>query len=42
VGIRPGARLEVRPELEIQVDGRAVRVERAVAAKVWVQNAAVR
>src|SRR5436190_1661802 len=42
VGIRPGARLEVHPELEIQVDGRTVRVERAVAAKVWVQNTAVR
>ena len=40
VGIRPGARLEVGPELEIQVDGRTVRVERAVAAKVWVQNSA--
>ena len=42
VGIRPGARVEVRPELEIQVDGRTVRVERAVAAKVWVQNASGR
>ena len=39
VGIRPGARLDVHPELEIQVNGRTVRVERAAAAKVWVETA---
>ena len=42
VGIRPGTRLEVGPELEIQVDGRTVQVDRAVAAKVWVESAATR
>ncbi len=36
-GIRPGARLDIGPELEIGVDGRRVRVERAAAAKVWVR-----
>jgi DtxR family Mn-dependent transcriptional regulator len=40
VGIRPGTRLHVGSELEIQVDGRTERVERAVAAKVWVQSVA--
>jgi hypothetical protein len=39
VGIRPGARLDVHPELEIRVNGRTVRVERAAAAKVWVETA---
>ena len=42
VGIRPGVRLHVLGELELQVDGRPVRVERAVAGKVWVENDASR
>jgi DtxR family Mn-dependent transcriptional regulator len=39
LGIRPGARLNIHGELEIQVNGRTVRLERAAAAKVWVEAA---
>jgi DtxR family transcriptional regulator, Mn-dependent transcriptional regulator len=39
-GIRPGVRLDVASagrRIDLLVDGRAVRIERAVAAKVWVK-----
>jgi DtxR family Mn-dependent transcriptional regulator len=39
-GIRPGVRLEVAaagPELDVRADGRTARIERAVAAKIWVR-----
>ena len=46
-GIRPGVCVDVAPgqghidtpEIDLLVDGRAVRIERAVAAKVWVKPA---
>jgi DtxR family Mn-dependent transcriptional regulator len=39
-GIRPGARLEVMSadgEIDLRAEGRPVRIERPVAAKVWVR-----
>jgi DtxR family Mn-dependent transcriptional regulator len=39
VGIRPGALLKVGPDRQLDVGGRAVQVEPAVAGKVWVQTA---
>ena len=39
-GIRPGVRLEVLAadgEMELRAEGRPIRIERPVAAKVWVR-----
>ena len=41
VGIRPGVRIEVkaiRPRIELRAGGRPVRIELAMAAKVWVRK----
>ena len=41
-GIRPGVRVDVvsaGEKIELRSDGRRVRVERAVAARIWVQPA---
>jgi DtxR family Mn-dependent transcriptional regulator len=40
LGVRPGVRLEVAataPVLDVRAGGRPARIERAVAAKVWVR-----
>jgi DtxR family Mn-dependent transcriptional regulator len=39
-GIRPGVRLEVAaagPNLDLRADGRTARIDRTVAAKIWVR-----
>ena len=39
-GIRPGVRIEVQhtdPEIDLQAEGRPVRLERSVAGKIWVR-----